>query len=55
MNRTVKAMAVTKIWSIKLNINDALKYIANPEKTVNLDLKNALHYAGNEAKTYVGE
>ncbi len=48
-------MAVTKIWSIKLNINDALKYIANPEKTVNPDLKNALHYAGNEAKTYVGE
>lgn len=48
-------MAVTKIWRIKLSINAALSYISNPKKTVNPDLKNALHYAENEEKTFVGD
>lgn len=46
---------MTKIWRIKLSVNAALIYIVNPEKTVNPDLKNALHYAENEEKTFIGE
>lgn len=44
-------MATTKIWAIKDSVERVLNYAANPEKTVDSDLKNAIHYAENEAKT----
>ena len=48
-------MAVTKIWAIKDGIWRILDYAKNPKKAVSSDLKAALHYAGSEGKTVVGE
>lgn len=44
-------MATTKIWAVKDNLERTVNYAANPEKTINPDLKKAIHYAGDEAKT----
>lgn len=44
-------MATTKIWAIKDSVERVLNYAANPEKTVDSDLINAINYAENEAKT----
>lgn len=44
-------MATTKIWAVKDNLERTVNYAANPEKTVDSDLKKALQYAGDEAKT----
>ena len=45
------AVATTKIWAVKDNLERTVNYAANPEKTVDSDLKKALQYAGDEAKT----
>ena len=44
-------MATTKIWAVKDNFERTVNYAANPKKTVDSDLKKAIHYAGDEAKT----
>ena len=44
-------MATTKIWAVKDNLERTVNYAANPEKTVDSDLKKAIHYAGDKAKT----
>ena len=44
-------MATTKIWAVKDNLERTVNYAANPKKTVDPDLKKALQYAGDEAKT----
>ena len=44
-------MATTKIWTVKDNLERTVNYAANPEKTIDPDLKKAIHYAGDEAKT----
>ena len=44
-------MATTKIWAVKDNLERTVNYAANPKKTVDSDLKKAIHYAGDEAKT----
>ena len=44
-------MATTKIWAVKDNLERTVNYAANPEKTVDSDLKKVIHYAGDEAKT----
>ena len=44
-------MATTKIWAVKDNLERTVNYAANPEKTVDSDLKKALQYAGEGAKT----
>ena len=44
-------MATTKIWAVKDNLERTVNYAANPEKTVAPNLKKALQYAGDEAKT----
>lgn len=44
-------MATTKIWAVKDNLERTVNYAANPEKTIDPDLKKAIHYAGDEAKT----
>ena len=44
-------MATTKIWAVKDNLERTVNYAANPQKTVDPDLKKALQYAGDEAKT----
>ena len=45
------AVATTKIWAVKDNLERTVNYAANPEKTVDSDLKKAIHYAGDKAKT----
>ena len=45
------AVATTKIWAVKDNLERTVNYAANPEKTVDSDLKKVIHYAGDEAKT----
>ncbi|HPE96142.1 MAG TPA: relaxase/mobilization nuclease domain-containing protein, partial [Bacillota bacterium] len=44
-------MAVTKIWTVSDSITRILGYVSNPDKTEYDDLRSALHYAGDEAKT----
>ena len=44
-------MGTTKIWAIKDSLSRVLDYAANPHKTIYSDLRNVLHYAGDEAKT----
>jgi len=44
-------VATTKIWTVKDNLERTVNYAANPEKTIDPDLKKAIHYAGDEAKT----
>ena len=44
-------MATTKIWAVKDNLERTVNYAANPEKTVDSDLKKTIQYAGDEAKT----
>ena len=44
-------MATTKIWAVKDNLERTVNYAANPEKTVDSDLKKVIHYAGDKAKT----
>lgn len=44
-------MATTKIWPVHDSLKRLVNYAGNPEKTEYKDLMNALHYAGNEAKT----
>ena len=44
-------MGTTKIWAIKDSLSRVLDYAANPLKTIYSDLRNVLHYAGDEAKT----
>lgn len=48
-------MAVTKIWAITDSVSRVLSYAANPDKTIYSDIYKALHYAGDEQKTVVGE
>lgn len=45
------AVATTKIWAVKDNLERTVNYAANPEKTVDSGLKKAINYAGDEAKT----
>ena len=44
-------METTKIRAIKDSLSRVLDYAANPHKTIYSDLRNVLHYAGDEAKT----
>lgn len=44
-------MGTTKIWAIKDSLSRVLDYAANPHKTIYSDLRNVLHYAGDEEKT----
>ena len=44
-------MGTTKIWAIKDSLSRVLDYAANPHKTIYSDLRNVLHYAGDETKT----
>ena len=48
-------MAVTKIWTIKDNLQRVLDYAANPDKTEYDALAQTLHYAENDAKTKLNE
>lgn len=41
-------MATTSIWAVKNSLADVVNYANNPEKTGYQDLRNVLHYAGNE-------
>ena len=51
-------MAVTKIWDIRGNLSNSLRYVQNAEKTYNPDfdsdlqtLDDVMSYAENEEKT----
>jgi hypothetical protein len=44
-------MATTKIWPVRDSLKRLVDYAGNPEKTEYTDLRQALHYAGNEKKT----
>ena len=44
-------LATTKIWPVRDSLHRVVDYAANPDKTEYSGLAQALHYAGNDAKT----